>query len=128
MKPVPYQRLRKNESDFQRTVADLLDAVLLPPALWTTFPAGWGHLGRATAGRLRGAGLKPGMPDILLFHRGQTLGLELKVPGGRLSKDQRDMHDKLRRAGVPVFVCFDIETVLLTLRMMGLPMRPHELA
>ena len=111
------------EGELHRTVAELLDWVLLPPAMYTTFPAGWGELNKATAGRLKACGLKMGMPDILVFYRGMTLGIELKGRGGVLSAAQKVMHEQLRAAGVAVFVCSSVEDVVGVLNMADFPMR-----
>lgn len=109
-------------------VADLLDLVLLPPAVWTTFPAGWGKLGRATAGRLRGSGLRAGFPDILCFYNGFTVGIELKTATGRLSPVQVTMFATLEKAGVRVYVCRSADEVLEALRSVGFPLRDVEIA
>jgi hypothetical protein len=95
----------------------------LEPAVWTTFPAGWGKLPKATAGRLHGSGLKAGFPDILIFFKGFTIGIELKVPGGKLSLVQQRMFTLLAKAGVRVYVCRDIGDVLDVLRQRGIPYR-----
>ena len=121
-------KLPITEIYFHTTVADLLDWVLLPPALWTTFPAGWGKLGKATAGRLHGSGLKAGFPDILIFFNGRCTGLELKVPGGKLSDKQKAMHARLAEAGVRVYVCYNIDEVIAALRQASLPVRNMEVA
>jgi hypothetical protein len=111
------------EAQLHRQVAEFLDWSLLPPAMFTTFPAGWGKLGIAMAGRLRSCGLKPGMPDIMIFHRGHCLGLELKARKGRVSAAQKEMHEKLRRAGVPVIVCTSLDWVKWNLQRLAIPMR-----
>ena len=36
---------------------------------------------------LKGLGVVPGVPDILIVSAGQLFGLELKAPGGRLSSN-----------------------------------------
>ena len=101
----------------------MLDWVLRPPAMYTTFPAGWGALNKATAGRLKACGLKMGMPDILVFYHGVTFGIELKGRGGILSAAQKVMHANLRAAGVPVVVCSSVEGVFEFCKAYGLPMR-----
>jgi hypothetical protein len=111
------------ENQLHATVAQFLDWALLPPALYTTFPAGWGVLTRSTAGRLKGCGLKQGMPDILLFHQGRCFGIELKSYKGTLSRAQLEMHDKLRAAGTEVFVCASLDEVLYALKTIGVPLR-----
>ena len=111
------------EANLHETVAEFLDWALMPPALYTTFPAGWGDLPKATAGRLNACGMKKGIPDILLFHDGRTIGIELKIPGGKPSIAQQAMFHQLREAGVLVYICESVEDVAFTLRDSGIPMR-----
>jgi hypothetical protein len=106
-------------------VAEMLDWVLLPPALYTTFPAGVGKFSPALAGILKKRGMKPGMPDILLFYCSTCLGIELKRPGGKQSANQIGMESKLRAAGVPVAVCHSVDEVLNEIRQWGLPLRAN---
>ena len=61
-----------------------------------------GHRNKATAGRLKAAGVKAGVPDLLLLvPRGRYHGMacELKMPGGRLSPSQRTWLEALNRLG-----------------------------
>ena len=111
------------EADLHKTVAELLDWVLLPPAFWSTFPAGWGIMHPATAGRLKGSGLKAGFPDLFIIFNGRITGIELKAPGGLLTKVQRDMHERLRSAGMMTYVCHSVEEVMETLDKASLPRR-----
>jgi hypothetical protein len=97
--------------------------MLLPPTVWTTFPAGWGKLGKATAGSLRGAGLKVGMPDCLIFHQGRAVGIELKTDKGKLTIQQETMHERLTKAGIPVYVCRSMDQVFESLQLEMIPMR-----
>jgi hypothetical protein len=115
--------VRASEDELHRSVAEFLDWMLLPPTVWTTFPAGWGKLGKATAGRLKASGLKEGMPDILVF-RGVTIGIELKTEKGKQSPAQITMMPKLRAAGVSVHVCHSIDEVYEVLTTFRVPMRP----
>jgi hypothetical protein len=119
---------RVTESALHKSVADLLDWVLLPPALWTTFPAGWGKLGKATAGQLRGAGLKAGFPDILIFFNGRVTGIELKTTDGRISKNQNHMFLLLAAAGVRVYICKNVDDVIGVLEQESIPHRKMEMA
>lgn len=111
------------EGQLHATIAELLDWVLLPPAVWTTFPAGWGVLGKATAGRLKKSGLKPGMPDMLVFCYGSTLGIELKALGKTTSPAQDEMFAKLRKAGVQVYICDCVADVIAALNEARMPFR-----
>jgi hypothetical protein len=114
-------------------VAELLDYVLLYPVVWTTFPAGWGKLGKATAGQLYAAGLKRGLPDILIWAiRGNKkydykdpvcIGLELKVGKNTASPVQRELFDALHEVGVDVYLCRSIDDVIAALDDAGIPRR-----
>jgi hypothetical protein len=112
------------EGQIHVTVAELLDWVLRPPALYTTFPAGWGKLTKGTAGRLYASGLKRGYPDIVIHPGGgRTIGIELKSPTGSLTTVQRDMHAKLNAAGIPVYVCRCTADVIAVLNRENVPFR-----
>ena len=113
------------EKELHASVAHMLDWMLLPPALYTTFPAGGYLLSPAAAGQLQRKGLKPGMPDILVFGgSGTCIGIELKVGKNRLSNLQKEMFDKLERAGIACHVCRCLEDVVYALRVNGFPVRP----
>lgn len=116
-------KVKATEAQLHQAVANLLDTILLRPALWTTFPAGWGKMGKATAGRLHGAGLKAGFPDILVFHNGRAVGIELKTEKGLVSKDQTKMFLQLYEAGVRVYVCRNTDDVIGVLEQESLPHR-----
>ena len=60
------------------------------------------------AARLKREGVKAGIPDIFLPvpRRGwHGLYIEMKTPGGRLSKAQKDIHQKLSEQNYAVVVC-----------------------
>lgn len=116
-------KLKVTESQLHQAVADLLDSILLRPALWTTFPAGWGKLGKAIAGRLHAAGLKAGFPDILVFHGGRVVGIELKIENGVVSKNQTKMFLQLYEAGVRVYICKSTDDVVGVLEQESIPHR-----
>ena len=40
-----------------------------------------------------------GVPDIICCYKGRFLGLEVKLPGGRLTELQKRALDKINRAG-----------------------------
>jgi len=67
---------------------------------------GWRH--KATAGRLKAEGLKPGVPDLCLpvARRGYNgLYLEMKSEKGRVRKEQRWWLDQLNDQGYLAVVC-----------------------
>lgn len=115
--------LTPTEGELHATIAELLDWIILPPAVWTTFPAGWGKLGKATAGRLHKSGLKPGFPDILIFYNGDCTGIELKAPGKTTSASQDAMFPRLRAAGMPIYICDCVADVIAALNEQRIPFR-----
>lgn len=117
------KRAKVSELALHRAIAQLLDWVIKPPALWTTFPAGWGKMTPAMAGLLYSCGLKKGMPDILVFHQGRCFGIELKLFGRTQSQAQREMTALLKAADIPVFLAHSPEEVISALKCMKVPMR-----
>jgi hypothetical protein len=117
------------EDDFHVTVAELLDWCLLSTAFYTTFPAGYGKLSKATSGKLKAKGMKAGMPDILVFQRwghGETtkvIGLELKAGSNSVSAAQRYTHAMLQVVGVRVYVVRSVEEVMAALHQAGISHR-----
>lgn len=135
-KPFKLAAYEPTEFELQKSVADLLDWLLMPPAFYTAFPAGWGKLPPRIAGLLKACGLKRGMPDILVFDLHpiianrtypKLVGIELKKPSRKTdtSDEQKLMHSKLITIGVPVYVCWTIEMVIETLDRENIPRRPH---
>ena len=119
------------EDQFHIAVAELLETVLRMPTFYTTFPAGYGRLSKATSGRLKKKGMRAGMPDILIFsqvqpphpHRCCVIGLELKVGGNSLSAAQRNTHALLQAVSVRVYLIRTLNDVLVALRDAGIPHR-----
>jgi hypothetical protein len=127
------------EDDLHTAVAQALDVLLLPPAMWTTFPAGHVQLTGQAAAKLARLGLKRNWPDVLVLH-GLLHGIELKRPGGVLSRTrmvrtrrgglrivegQRDAFPRLQAAGMRLAVCDSVDEVLATLRGWNVPLRGH---
>jgi hypothetical protein len=117
-----------SESELHQTVAEFLDLALLPPAIYSTFPAGWGKLSWKAASHLKKCGMKPGMPDIFVFDRvgpvqaTKVIGLELKKPGEKASAAQQLMFPRLREVGIAIYVCESLDDVVraLTREKIGL--------
>jgi hypothetical protein len=121
------------EAQLHRQVAGFLNACLLAPAVWTSFPAGGGG---AMRGRiLKAAGLRAGWPDIQIFWRDQmnlhlSVGMiELKTPKkGRVSDAQTDCHAALRDLDCRVAVCRSLEDVKSALDTWRIPLRSVSLS
>lgn len=104
-------------------MAEFLDWVVIPPAMWTTIPAGWTAMNKGAAGRLKACGLKAGMPDLMVFHDGSAIGIELKAGGHQLTEVQKVMHMKLLEAGIRVCTARSVDDVEQILRVYKIPMR-----
>jgi hypothetical protein len=64
---------------------------------------------------LKGVGVAPGAPDLLLWHDGQSFALELKSETGRTSEEQLAMLDRLSKAGVFTAVAHGVDRALAVL-------------
>lgn len=125
------------ETKFQETVADALDILLLPPAVWFAMPVGHVKLTPAQAAVLSRIGVKRGLPDIMIVYGG-VYGIELKRQGGSMSRTrtvrtrrgglrilegQAEVFPRLRRAGMKIDVCYSLDEVLASLRNWNIPTR-----
>jgi hypothetical protein len=139
--PAPYRLTEdiRPEQELHASVADALDKLLMPPAQWTTFPAGSVPLPPQYAAKLSRLGLKRGWPDVLVLHR-RLIGIELKRRGGRLSRTrivrtkrgalrelagQEDVFPRLEAAGMVIGVCHSVSEMLTFLAACGVPLRVH---
>jgi hypothetical protein len=82
-------------------------------------PAGEAR-GPGVGGKLKGMGVKPGWPDLLLVKDGVLHGLELKAEGGRVSPAQRACHGELATAGGLVAVAYGLDAALAQLKAWGM--------
>lgn len=53
----------------------------------------------------------PGTPDLFVVEPGHDYWIEVKGPTGRLSQEQKDMHEALERMGQEVIVARGVEDV-----------------
>lgn len=60
--------------------------------------------------KFKAMGLLPGAPDMLLIS--PLMAIELKMPGGRLSPDQKLVHEIWRAAGIDVMVAWNAQDVI----------------
>jgi hypothetical protein len=80
-------------------VADVLRLSIAPGWLWWHTPNGEAR-SKATAGRLKRMGVKPGVSDFLLLSpEGQLHALELKRKGDKPRDDQRAFLETVEAAG-----------------------------
>lgn len=127
------------EREVHERIVDLLNAVLLPPAVWAPYPAGVVQLSAQQQAAMSRFGLKRGMPDLMIWHN-YTYGIELKRHGGRLSKarivrtargsprvleGQEEMFPRLLATGAwgDIAICHDTDEVLGCLAAWNIPHR-----
>lgn len=118
-----------HERELHAAVAQFLRLTLRPPTVWTTFPAGGGGLERGRM--LARLGLRPGIPDILVWHPAPSaaegarsvimVGLELKTDIGRQSVVQRTVEEDFGAAGARYALCRSVDDVQAALVAAGVP-------
>lgn len=72
-----------------------------------------------TAQNLKREGVKPGIPDVFLpcaCGNSHGLFIEMKSPVGKVTPEQKRVHELLKQAGYAVIVCYSLEsaTTLIT--------------
>lgn len=74
------------------------------------------------AGALLGDGMKRGFPDLIVIWTGGIAFLEVKRPKlGKLSDEQKAIHEQLRERGWPVATVTSIDEAYAFLRECGAP-------
>lgn len=136
--PIPLER------DVHKACARALDRLLLPPAKWTTFPAGVTVLSPQQFARYSELGMKRGWPDLMIAY-GAMWGIEIKRVGGTLSKTrivrtrrgsprildgQVDTFPQLIESGgfADIAICHSVEEMLDQLTRWHIPLLPHRVA
>ena len=101
-------------------IADVLRMSVSPGWLWMHYPAGE-YRRKATAGRLKRMGVKPGVSDFLLIapHGGQLHALELKRRGRTPSDDQFDFLRQVKEAGGKAAWCDNFDDAMVILKNWG---------
>ena len=119
--PEPAAR-RHDEDDLQRDVCRFLDVALPTGATYFAVPNG-GKRHVREAARMKGLGLRPGVPDLLVIHDGRALFVELKTKRGVMSAAQKAMQQMLAYCGCTVMLCRTVDDVEQALRNASVPLR-----
>ncbi len=101
------------EHDLQCAICDYLD---IRRVCYWAVPNG-GKRNKFEAKRLRDEGVRSGVPDISIVHDGMYFGLEVKkpktlTPKGRLSKNQKEMIEKIEEHGGDVKVVYSVQDTI----------------
>lgn len=83
-------------------MAQFLNVALPEDSLWWHTPNQAGSRSAVETKILKGMGVKPGIPDILIFYQGRLFAIELKAKGGKESPNQEAMQETLRELGAEV--------------------------
>ena len=118
--------MKRPEQVLHRQVAQLLDSAL-DGGWWCHVPNG-GARSKIEAAILKGLGVKPGTPDMLIISRGVPIWIELKAGKNKPTAVQSACHDALWAAGALVLVCRSIDEVIKGLRGFKVPLRISEAA
>jgi hypothetical protein len=113
---------RREEWQEQKKFARLLDRWLDPAcADWTaTDPVA----SSALSGAIRKQrGVKPGVPDVLVWYCGKSVTIELKSRHGQCSPSQLAKRERLLCAGVQWWVCRTARSAMWALYESGVPFR-----
>jgi VRR-NUC domain len=100
-----------DEGQIMAAIADHFAWRARPGIWWAHIPNG-GLRSKVEAAILRGHGVKPGAPDLLIVANGKAHFLEVKTEAGRVSQAQADCHEELRRAGAEVGGAFGLDEAL----------------
>jgi hypothetical protein len=117
------KRLRQHEEwSEQSKLCRLLDRRLDPACSdWTATD---GVAASANSGRSRKLrGIKPGVPDVLVWYRGRTITIELKSRYGVCSTSQRERRERLLCAGVEWWECRSANAAMWALAASGVEFR-----
>ena len=105
-------KLIATEAEIHRSLVEHLRLRAVPSLFWFHCPSGAYFGGKRQGAIMKGLGWIAGIPDLMLIHQSQPLGLELKRQGGRLSADQVAVHEAMRRAGADVSTVYDVDQAL----------------
>jgi hypothetical protein len=112
-------RDRLTEEALQRAVFAHL-AARAQPGVFAFHPANGGYRRPVEAARLKGLGVRAGVPDVIAIHRGQVYALELKTEHGKATEGQLQAIEEIRAAGGHAQICCGLDCALAVLERWGL--------
>ena len=85
------------------------------PGVFAFHPANGGYRRLVEAARLKGLGVRAGVPDIIAIHRGHVYALELKTVHGKATEGQLQAIEEIRAAGGHAQICYGLDCALAAL-------------
>jgi hypothetical protein len=110
------------EAELQRDVHQFLTVALPPDAFHFAIPNGLMRSKKAGA-RARGEGVRAGVCDLCVIHRGRAILIELKAAKGVMSAAQKEVMRKLVYCGAEVMVVRSLAQLEAGLRECGVHLR-----
>ena len=107
------------EDAIQRTVFSHL-RVRGAPGVFAFHPANGGYRRPVEAARLKGLGVRAGVPDVIAIHHGHVYALELKTEHGKATEGQLQAIEDIRAAGGHAQICQGLDRALAVLEGWGL--------
>jgi VRR-NUC domain len=110
---------RRPEQDIQRALFEHIDRRGVPGLVAIHCPNG-GWRSPIEGAILRGLGVTPGGPDVLLWFDCKAFAIELKSEAGRTTEAQLEMLNRLSEAGVFTAICHSLDRALAVLESWSL--------
>lgn len=116
------QAMRMLEDNLQKLVVQILTPYRERGKIeFGAVPNGMRARSRRTAGKMKGMGMRAGVPDLFVMWEGGFGWIELKVKGGKISDDQKAFRVTCGAFGINHAYCYGVDEVLNTLRTWGAP-------
>jgi VRR-NUC domain len=112
-----------SEDQIQRAVIAHLQQRAAPGVVWWHTPNG-GKRDRIEAARFKGMGVRSGVADLVLVHRGSVYAIELKSATGRPTTSQMEWMSAFNAAGGNGCICYDLDRALQMLERWGILSEP----
>ncbi len=119
---VTKRRRQRPEQLLQANLVRFLNIALTGETFFFAVPNG-GWRSATEAAIFRGQGVKAGVSDLIIIHKGHAFGLELKSDKGELSFSQRLAHEALRQAGMRIGIARTLDEAIAFLKTNGIPLR-----
>lgn len=112
--------MRADDEDTRQAAIVEYVRTVAPHILIWAVPNG-GLRTKREAALLKLTGVLAGVPDLTLAYAfGKSVFWETKTPRGRLSKAQKEVHERLRELGHYVAIVWDIDDARSELRFLGI--------
>jgi hypothetical protein len=115
---------RRLEDQIQRAVVNHLTVRGVPGLVFFHVPNG-GRRGKIEGAIFKSLGVKPGVSDLILLHKGRFFALEIKTPKGSPTATQKQFIENVKAAGGTATWVNGINEALCVLSIWGL-LRPIE--